>query len=323
MRRSATWLRDGLLQVVDVVGEDAVELAHLRRNVAGDGDVDEEHRAILAAGEELLSVFAAEDGVRRAGRGDDDVGAVAGVVQVLELDGLAVELLRQADGAIVGAVGDEDRGAAVGHQVAGGEFAHLAGADDEDRLPFQRAENLFGEFDRDRGDRHRRRSDGGLGAHALGDGEGAAEELVELSANGAYGAGGGVGLFDLAENLGFADDHGIQARSHAEEMADGVFLAEFVEVRVEFFGGQMEVVVQESAQVGVAVGGVGHDLHAIAGGDDHALFDPGIGVEIAAGIGQARLRDRQALAHFERRALVIHANELESHEAANLWIAEK
>ena len=144
-----------------------------------------------------------------------------------------------------------------------------------------------------------------------------------MSADRADGAGGGVGFLDLAENLGFADNHRIQARGHAEEVADRVFLAEFVEMRVEFVGGEVKVVVQESAQVGVAVGGVGDDLHAIAGGDDHALFDSGIGVEIAAGIGQARLRDRQALAHFERRALVIHANELESHEAANLWIAEK
>ena len=99
-------------------------------------------------------------------------------------------------------------------------------------------------------------------------------------------------------------------------MPHRVFLAEFVQVRVEFFRLQMKVLVQESAQVGVAVGGVGHDLHAVAGGDDHAFFDPRIGPEIAAGIGQARLRDRQALAHFERRALVIHANELESHNAS-------
>jgi hypothetical protein len=101
----------------------------------------------------LLTVFAAENGVGRAGRGDDDVGAVAGVIKVVELDGLAVEFLRQADGAVVGAVGDEDGGAAVSHQVAGGEFAHLAGADDEDRLPFQRPENLFGKLYRDRRDR--------------------------------------------------------------------------------------------------------------------------------------------------------------------------
>jgi len=60
-------------------------------------------------------------------------------------------------------------------------------------------------------------------------------------------------------------------------VADGVFLAKLIQVRVELFRLEVEVVVQESAKVGGAVGGVGHDFHAVAGGDDHALFNPGIG----------------------------------------------
>src|SRR5208282_3867943 len=56
---------DGLLQIVDVVDEDAVEPRHFRRNVAGDGDVDEEHWLVLAAGQELLSMLAAENGLGR------------------------------------------------------------------------------------------------------------------------------------------------------------------------------------------------------------------------------------------------------------------
>ena len=190
-------------------------------------------------------------------------------------------------------------------------------------LPLQRAENFFGQFDRDRRNRNRRGSDCSLAAHALGDGKGAAEKLIELSANRADRARGRVGFFYLAENLRFADDHRIQARGHAEEMPDRVFLAKFVQVGIQFFRLQMKMVVQKSAQIGVAVGGVRDDLDAVAGRDDHALFDAGVGRQLAAGIGQARFRDRQPLADFERRALVIHANELESHEAANLWIAEK
>jgi hypothetical protein len=62
---------------------------------------------------------------------------VAGVVKIFELDGLAVELLRQSDGALVGSVGNEDRSAAVSHQMPGSEFAHLAGAHDENILALQ------------------------------------------------------------------------------------------------------------------------------------------------------------------------------------------
>ena len=53
---------DHLLQVVDVVDEDAVQLVHLGIHVARHGNIDEEHRPVAAAGQELLAVLAAEDG---------------------------------------------------------------------------------------------------------------------------------------------------------------------------------------------------------------------------------------------------------------------
>lgn len=104
-------------------------------------------------------------------------------------------------------------------------------------------------------------------------------------------------------------------------MAYGVLLAEFVEMGVEFFGGEMKVMVEESAQVGGAVGGVGDQFHAVAGGDDHSLFNSGVGGEIAASVGEARFGDGQALAHFERRAFVIHADELISQNASLIMCA--
>ena len=51
--------------------------------------------------------------------------SIAGFVEAAEFDGLSVELVRHADGAIVSAVGDEDGSGAVSEQMAGGEFAHL------------------------------------------------------------------------------------------------------------------------------------------------------------------------------------------------------
>ena len=65
---------DNLLQVVDIVDEDAVQLVHLRIDVARNRDIDEEHRPVAAAAQELLAMLFAEDGVRRAGGADDDVG---------------------------------------------------------------------------------------------------------------------------------------------------------------------------------------------------------------------------------------------------------
>jgi hypothetical protein len=68
---------------------------------------------------------------------------------------------------------------------------------------------------------------------------------------------------------------------------------------------------------------MGNYFHTIAGRDHHAFFDSGIGGQIAAGVGQTRLGNRQAFTQFEWRAVVIYADELDSHEAANLCMALK
>ena len=85
--RSARLACGDLLEVVDVVDEAAFDLVHARVDVAGDGDVDEEHGAVAAAVQEVLAVRAAEDLLRRAGGGDDDVGAVGLLVELVEGDG--------------------------------------------------------------------------------------------------------------------------------------------------------------------------------------------------------------------------------------------
>ena len=93
-----------------------------------------------------------------------------------------------------------------------------------------------------------------------------------MSTNGAHRTGGGVGFLHLSENLRFTDNHGIETGGHAEQMPHSIFLAKFVKVRIEIVGIDVKVIMQESAKVGVAVGGVGNDLDAVAGGDHHALL---------------------------------------------------
>jgi hypothetical protein len=144
-----------LLQIVDVVDEDAVEFVHLRINIAGDGDIDKEHGAVLAATEKQLTVLATKDCMGGAGRGDDDITSIASIVQPAELDGLAVELVGELNGAIVGAIGDEDGRSAVGHQVTCRQFTHLPRAHEIDVLAVERSEDLFGKLDGHRRHRHR------------------------------------------------------------------------------------------------------------------------------------------------------------------------
>ena len=140
-----------LLEIVDVVDEAAFDLVHLRVDVAGDGDVDEEHGAVAAVGEELLAVGAGEDVAVGAGGGDDDVGAAGLGVELLEGDDfggagegggvvgdlhgdLLGDVAGDEGGLLVGAVGDQDGGRALLDEVTGGELGHLAGADEQDGL---------------------------------------------------------------------------------------------------------------------------------------------------------------------------------------------
>ncbi len=104
--------------------------------------------------------------------------------------------------------------------------------------------------------------------------------------------GDGVGLLDLAEDLGLADDHGVERGGYAEEVADGFALAELVEVRADGGGGDGEVFMQEAQEGGVAsLLGAGvlqrEELDAVAGGEDEAFADAGRGGEGAGGLGEA------------------------------------
>src|SRR5208282_3097022 len=73
-----------LLQVVDVIDENAIEFVHLRIDIAGNGNIDEEHGLVLAPRHEFFAMFAPEDEVGRSGRGNNDIGALAGVVKPAE-----------------------------------------------------------------------------------------------------------------------------------------------------------------------------------------------------------------------------------------------
>ena len=131
-----------LLQIVNVIDEDAVELVHLGVDVARDGDVNEEHGAVPAALQENLTVFAAEDGVRRAGGGDDDVGFTGGFIKLFETNDATVELIGKFLGTLLGAIANEDSSGALLHEVTCGKFAHFACADEKYGAALKRSKIL-------------------------------------------------------------------------------------------------------------------------------------------------------------------------------------
>ena len=62
-----------LLKVVDVIDKAAFDFVHAGVDIAGDGDVDEEHGTVATGVEELLAVRTVKDFLWGSCTGDDDV----------------------------------------------------------------------------------------------------------------------------------------------------------------------------------------------------------------------------------------------------------
>lgn len=136
-----------LLEIVDVVDEAAFDLVHAGVDVAGDGDVDEEHGAVATSVQEVLAVGASEDLLRGSGAGDHDVGTVGLLVERFEGDdcsgdGGVEELGGELFGAGLSSVRDEDCGCSLLNEMAGGKLGHLAGAYEQDGFSLERTEDL-------------------------------------------------------------------------------------------------------------------------------------------------------------------------------------
>ena len=113
----------------------------------------------------------------------------------------------------------------------GGDAAHFAGTEDHDFAMIEATEDFFGEVNCDITDGGRAFLDACFGADFFADIEGALEQTIED-------ARGGAGVecllirgFDLAEDFGFAEHHGIEARDDAAEVRGGVGIEFLVEVR--------------------------------------------------------------------------------------------
>ena len=230
----------------------------------------------------------------------------------------SVELVRHSDGAIVGAIRNENGSGAMSEQVASCKFAHLACANQINALAVQVTENLLGQFDGDGSDRDGRRTDSSFCANALGYGEGASEQLIELGPDGAHRARRCVGFFYLSQNLGLAHNHRVKAGGHAEDVPNRILFTIFVEMLFEFGGIKLEIVFKKSAEIRGAVLNVGDQFHSIAGGDDHALIDAWMLRQPFARFGQTRLRNCETLPDLDGCAFVVESDELESHEVTNL-----
>ena len=103
-------------------------------------------------------------------------------------------------------------------QVPGHQFNRFTGTDEQDRLIRKASENSAREIDCGKSHGDWIHADCSFAAHLLGHRKRMLEQAVENLARGARAVGGGKSRFHLAENLGFPQDHRIQAGCHPESV---------------------------------------------------------------------------------------------------------
>ena len=247
-------------------------------------------------------------------------------VHIFKTDRTAAETIGELLGTLEGAIGHQDGARSMVYEMARRLLAHLAGAHDQNPLAFERAENLTRQLHRDRGDGDRGVADLGLGAHPLGDHEGALQHLVQMATDGPCGTGCQVAALHLAEDLRLTNDHGVEAAGDAEEVPHRFLLPVLVEVRAEDLRVDVEIAAKKLGQVRCIERLAGEQLHPVAGGKDHPFQHArGLG-ERAGGLHQFLRTDGQPLAQLDGRGFVIEAQQHDIHGAVNLctelnWLA--
>ena len=216
-------------EVVHVVDVDVVEVGGGGFDVAGHAEVHEKQRAIAAGGHGGFEDVALEDGFFGAHRGDDDVGFEQRGVPGAPLDDPTAKLLGESFGAFAGTIHDEKMSDAAVAKGGDDLFADGAGAEDESGALGELAEDALGELYAGGGDGHGAGAEFRFGADALADFERALKQAIEDRAGGALFVGEAIGFADLAEDFGFAEQHGVESAGDAEEMANGGAIVVMIE----------------------------------------------------------------------------------------------
>lgn len=281
-------LVDHLAEVVDGVDVHVVETIDLGLDVTGNGKVDDEHRTVLAFIDGALDHAQTDDRQGGGRAGDDDVVAGNLLGQVGKTDGVGVHGACENLTALERAVRDRDGLGLLRGKVGCAELDHFARTHEEDALVLEAAEETKRQAHSGGRETHGVGADGGGGADFLGNREGGLEKMVEHRAQAVCVTGHLLGLLHLADDLCFAEHHGVEAGGHSEGVLGGLFLRERIDVRLEFGAADVLAFADEAehgVSGGVRVFGGAVDFGSVAGGQNGGF------------VNAAHLRAGEPLAH--------------------------
>jgi hypothetical protein len=130
-----------------------------------------------------------------------------------------------------------------------------------------------------------------------------------------------VGVFDLAWDLGFAHDEGIERGGDLEEVLDDLGVVVDVEVGEQVGGVEVGAVGEEFGQViGIGVFSSGYggvEFGAVAGGEEDELAGGPGGAEGGEDVGCSGGIEGEPLSQVERGGFVVESEEQEVHGAGS------
>ena len=283
-----------MAEVVHVEQRDALHVAGVGLDVAGHRHVDDQQLAAVAFGHHCFEIAAADDRFGRPGGCQQDVRLEQLVTERPEIDRSAANTTGERGGAGPAAVGDDYRAGVGGiGQGDGHPLTHSSCTQHDDLTTGEPAETVGGHGHC--GGRHRRHptGDARAGAGTPAGGDRATEERAELGAGGA-GFNREVGRSsDLAEDLGLADDGGLEPAGEAEEVTGGVVAVELHDVESHVCQGDTAHGSQGLAHVSdgrVELLGDGKDLGALAGRDHDHLAHAAAPTQLDQQLGPRRRR---------------------------------
>ena len=305
-----------VLEVVDVVEEDVVDVPRSGIDVPRDGDVDEEQEAVLPSTQRCRDHRSGDHVSGCPRRADDDVRLAERFFQAFKGNRPALERFGHLQGPHVGPVCDQDLRRPVGDQVTGGQLGHLAGADEQDRLPLQSPEDLLGQLDRGEADGNRVGGNPRLRPHPLGDAESVVQDPVQNDARRPAFRRPTVGFLDLSQNLRFAHDQGVEAGGDPEQVADRLLVTVQVEATVHLLRGEVPVPKDEALQLldgGRIVRGLRQHFDPVAGGQVDDAVDLRDVDQLPIGVEALLAGQGKPFPDVQGGCFVVHSDEDEIH----------
>src|SRR5882672_4827777 len=304
-------------EVIDGIEKYVVHLRHLALDVPGHGEVDHEDRTVAASANGALHRALADDRQRARGTGNDDVVFRQALGQVAQLDRLRVETARKGFGPFQRAVRHRHAARLLRGEMSRGKLDHLARADQQHFLFGEARKYPAREPHRGGGHRDDVGADSGVAAYLLRYRKRALKEFVEERSERAGRLGDASRLLHLAQDLRFADHHGVEAGGDAERVAYGFAVGEGVEIGLQLLWLDA-VVAGEPLERGLRFAQRAVELGAIAGRKDCNFLDRFAQSQFRKRRSKALGLKHHSLADRERSGLVVQSEGEKLHGESGL-----